>query len=92
MLNSKKLLLVIICALLGGCATVTTPSGFTIKYVKMPLLDTTGAISYRHEWLDAENVLHEERLDINADMGSQNQLDALKAGLAAGAAIKGAGL
>ena len=85
----KISLLVAGAALLAGCATITTPN-VTIKYIKMPLIDTTGAVSYRHEWLDAENVLHEERLDINADMGSRNQLEALKAGLAAGVAARGA--
>ena len=80
---------VVVAMMLAGCATVTTPNGLKIQYVKMPFLDTTGALSYRHEWLDADNVLHEERLDINADMDSQRQLEALKAGLAAGSAAYG---
>ena len=80
---------IVVAMMLSGCATVTTPNGLKIQYVKMPFLDTTGALSYRHEWLDADNVLHEERLDINADMDSQRQLEALKAGLATGAAMYG---
>ena len=79
---------VVVAIMLSGCATVTTPNGLKIQYVKMPFLDTTGALSYRHEWLDADNVLHEERLDINADMDSQRQLEAFKAGMA-GAAARG---
>ena len=74
---------------LSGCATVTTPSGLQIKYIKMPLIDSDVATIYKHEWLDGDNVLHEESLTINADMRAEKQLEALKAGLAAGAAIHG---
>lgn len=76
-----------------GCATVTTPSGFTIKYPVIPFVNTTGAVSYSHEWLSEENELHEERLLLGGNVDSQRQLDAFKLGAAAAsAAIKGAGL
>ena len=80
---------VVVAIMLSGCATVTTPNGLKIQYVKMPFLDTTGALSYRHEWLDKDNVLHEERLDINADMDAEKQLEAFKVGLAGAAAARG---
>jgi len=79
---------IVVAMMLSGCATVTTPNGLKIQYVKMPFLDTTGALSYRHEWLDKDNMLHEERLDINADMDAEKQLEAFKVGLA-GAAARG---
>jgi len=82
--------LVFVLASTAGCATITTPNGLQIRYVKMPLLDTNVATVYRHEWLDEKNVLHEESLTINANMAAEHQIEALKAGLAAGAAMYGA--
>jgi len=75
--------------MLSGCATIKTPNGLEIRYVKMPFLDSDVATVYRHEWLDKDNVLHEESLTINADMRAEHQLKAMEAGLAAGAALYG---
>lgn len=78
----RLFILLISLTALSGCLTVTTPSGFTAKGIKMPLIDTIGTLDYEHEWLTEDNTLHNERLIIGVDTSTQNQLKAFEAGAA----------
>ena len=82
----KRLLLTVaVLLLLGGCtsfrATVYRADGTTVREVierGAPLLSRKASFTIRHEWLDENNVLHEETIIRGVDENADGQFRALE--------------
>jgi len=74
------LLLALIAFAVVACTrfTVTLPDGTAVEQTGAPLVTRKDGFTVSHQWLDAENVLHETRVERNTDENANAQLEALR--------------
>lgn len=77
---TKIAVVILSVVLVLGCShfsVLTTPSGISVRENGAPLLSRQGEFVIVHEWLDADNVLHEIRISRNTEENADAQYRAL---------------
>lgn len=72
------------CVLLSGCTKLVLPDGTVFCDVRIPLMQRKANVSFEHEWLDTENVLHKTEFKMNTNESS-DMMEAFELGAAAAA-------
>lgn len=91
----KALALIVAVLTLTGCTSfkVTYPDGTGVTSIGAPLVNRDESFSVTHQWLGADNVLHQVTVEKNTKENTDRQLELMRAAFDAGkAATPAAGL